>query len=159
LHSNVFLTFKKPTNFILTHSGDGEGSNNSEEFLKEGSADPVLTATAPGIDKNNTSTNNSITPTSYMNPSTSTTSNRRSSMSTSSEGATSVPYEVVYTEKVTENDGSEEVVTLHYAFDETNSTLFDEVAASESLLMLSEGRDSSRFQGALPFISFFYKTK
>ena len=79
-------------------------------------------------------------------------------MSTSSEGATSVPYEVVYTEKVTENDGSEEVVTLHYAFDETNSTLFDEVAASESLLMLSEGRDSSRFQGALPFISFFYKT-
>ena len=84
-----------------------------------------------------------------MNPSTATISNRRSSICTSSEnGATSSgPYEVVYTEKTTESDGSEEVITLHYAFDESNSSLFDEVAASESLLMLSEARDNNRFQG------------
>ena len=80
-----------------------------------------------------------------------TTSDRRSSIcTTSSERVTSGggPYEVVYTEKTTESDGSEEVITLHYAFDETNSTLFDEVAASESLLMLSEARDNTRFQGS-----------
>ena len=55
----------------------------------------------------------------------------------------------MYKEKTTESDGSEEVITLHYAFDESNSALFDEVAASESLLMLSEARDNnSRFQGS-----------
>ena len=84
---------------------------------------------------------------SYLNSSASTNDNRTSSISTSSEAGGSGPYEVVYTEKTTEVDGSEEVITLHYAFDDTNTTLFDEVTATESLLMLSEIRDNSKSQG------------
>ena len=140
---SVILTFKNPSNIILTPSGEQkQHSSNGEEYLKEGSDDPILTATAPGIEKNNT-------PTVYMNPSTCTANTRKSSMCTPSEGVTSRPYEVVYTEKTTESDGSEEVITLHYSLDETNSALFDEVAASESLLMLSEARDNSKVQGTI----------
>ena len=42
---------------------------------------------------------------------------RRSSITTSTTGQfSSGPYEVVYREKTTEDDGSEDVLTLHYAY-------------------------------------------
>ena len=70
---------------------------------------------------------------------------RRSSITTSTtEQFASGPYEVVYREKTTEDDGSEDVLTLHYAYDDTNSTLFDENAATEGLLMISEGKISEK---------------
>ena len=86
---------------------------------------------------------------SCFNSSTSKNENRATSISTSNEGSGTGPYEVVYTEKSTEVDGSEETITLHYAFDDTNTTLFDEVTATESLLMLSEVRDNSKSQGGV----------
>ena len=97
----------------------------------------------------------STPPTSYLTPSTSlqhenkaTTLQRDSKKSTSSDDGRPGSYEVVYTEKTTEFDGSEDLITLHYAFDDTpTTTLFDEFTATESLLMLSEIRDNSRFPG------------
>ena len=87
----------------------------------------------------------------FLTQSVSNNGSQRSSITTSATEriASSGPYEVVYTEKTTEIDGSEDVLTLHYAYDETpNSTqLFDEVAATESLLMLSESRDGENSHG------------
>ena len=54
------------------------------------------------------------------------------------------PYEVVYTEKTTEVDGSEDVLTLHYAYDETDSSVYDVTKDSESLLMRSQGNESEK---------------
>ena len=82
---------------------------------------------------------------SYLNSSTST--NRISSISTSFEAGGSGPYEVVYTGKTTGVEGSEEIITLHFGLDETNKTLLDEVAATESLQVLSKIRDNSKSQG------------
>ena len=66
---------------------------------------------------------------------------RRSSITTSTtEQFASGPYEVVYREKTTEDDGSEDMLTLHYAYDDTNLTLFDENVATEGLLMISDGK-------------------
>ena len=123
--------------------------------MKEGSEDPVLTATAPGIEVMSSPSGNSTsstTPNPYINPTTSPNVSRKPSISASSEAGSSAPYEVIYTEKTTENDGSEDLITLHYAFDDANSTLFDEVEATESLLMLSEGRDNIKTHGKLNFI-------
>ena len=60
------------------------------------------------------------------------------------------PYEVVYTEKTTEVDGSEDVLTLHYAYNEANLSVYDATKASESLLMLSRGNESEK---GVPIIS------
>ena len=125
-------------------------SVSGETFLNEGSENPVSTATVLGLaDMNPRSVNaSSATVTSsYLNSSTSTNDNRISSISTSFEAGGSGPYEVVYTGKTTGVEGSEEIITLHFGLDETNKTLLDEVAATESLLMLSEIRDNSKSQG------------
>ena len=115
--------------------------------MKEGSQDPVLTATAPGFDEMNSSFTTAPAMTAASTSTQSNTDSRIQATSTASEGGGGSSYEVVYTEKTTEIDGSEELITLHYAFDDTNTTLFDEVAASESLLMLSEIRDNSKSKG------------
>ena len=138
-----------------------KGTNciSDEIFLKEGSQDPVLTATAPYLENMNLSSviSNSASH-SFLPQSVSNNENRRSSITTSATEriASSGPYEVVYTEKTTEIDGSEDVLTLHYAYEDTTSStqLFDEVAATESLLMLSKGRDGGKPQGEL--ISLWY---
>lgn len=153
-NAHVSLALTDSCNVILTHSSDDKSlTANGEAFLKEGSEDPVLTATAPGLGRMSSSTGSIATSNACVNPSTSRNNTRRSSKCTSSEGGAAGPYEVVYTEKTTECDGSEEVITLHYAFDNTYSILFDEVAASESLLMLSEARDNSKLQGSTSMIN------
>ena len=95
-----------------------------------------------------------------MNASTSSSNNIiKAILNTPPERSTSVPHEFMYTEreskadgseqtitlhfpsKTSEVDGSEETMTLHYPFDNSNASLFDEVTASESLLLLSEMRE------------------
>ena len=115
--------------------------------MKEGSQDPVLTATAPGFGEMNSSSTTAPTMAATSTSTQPNTNSRIPAISTASEGGGGSSYEVVYTEKTTEIDGSEELITLHYAFEDTNTTLFDEVAASESLLMLSEIRDNSKSEG------------
>ena len=80
---------------------------------------------------------------SFVTQSVSNNVSRRSSITTSTaEQFASGPYEVVYTEKTTEVDGSEDVLTLHYAYDDTNSNQFDQSRAKESSLMVSEVVDA-----------------
>ena len=123
--------------------------------MKEGSQDPVLTATAPGFDEMNSSSTTAPTMTATSTSTQSNTDSRLPATSTSTEGGIGPSYEVVYTEKTMEIDGSEELITLHYAFDDTNTTIFDEVAASESLLMLSEIRDNSKSKGIKLLVCLF----
>lgn len=83
----------------------------------------------------------------FVSQSVSTEGSSRSSITSSGTEKFAIqrdPYEVVYTEKTTEVDGSEDVLTLHYAYDETDSSVYDVTKDSENLLMLSQGNESEK---------------
>ena len=78
---------------------------------------------------------------SCFNSSTSKDKNRTVPISTSNESGGTGPYEVVCTENITEFEVYDEIFTLLYAVDGTNTTLSNEVSAA--------GRGNSKSQGGV----------
>ena len=122
-----------------------------------------MTEAVPGIRRMSISTKNrtNLQTSDYQMTASTNSSNNiiKAILNTPPERSISAPHEFMYTEraskadgseqtitlhfpsKTSEVDGSEETMTLHYPFDNSNASLFDEVTASESLLLLSEMRE------------------